>query len=84
MLRGLNTDLEWQGLTYHVQTEDWGETNPFLVTRIFRGGQVVCTIKTNYKTWVTLDLKARSSRLKTVLEDQHIESVKNIKNGSWS
>ena len=84
MLKGLNTDLEWQGLFYHIQTEDWGEKNPFLVTRIFKGGQVVRTIKTNYQNWLILDPEAYSSRLKAVLEDQHKESIENIKGGVWS
>ncbi|MCS6837860.1 MAG: hypothetical protein NZ480_03340 [Bdellovibrionaceae bacterium] len=34
--------------TYHVQTEDWGIENPFIVTRVFVQGAVVKTVKTPY------------------------------------
>ncbi|MCB0363979.1 MAG: hypothetical protein H6624_13175 [Bdellovibrionaceae bacterium] len=35
-------------MTYHVQTEDWGLANPYLVSRVFYNGAVVKSIKTAY------------------------------------
>ena len=46
---GLNSDLEVDGQPFHVQTEDWGWENPFIVTKIFSQGAVLKSIKTPYK-----------------------------------
>lgn len=46
MLKGFNSDLNVRGKMYHVQSEDWGSTNPYLVSRVFLNGAVVKTIKT--------------------------------------
>ena len=48
MQKGFNSDVNFQGQKYHIQTEDWGFQNPFLVSRIFRQGAVLRTIKTSY------------------------------------
>lgn len=48
MVKGFNSDLSIRGKTYHVQTEDWGSRNPFLVSRVFANGAVIKTIKTSY------------------------------------
>ena len=46
---GYNSDVSIEGVDYHVQTEDWGKANPYLVSRVFRHGAVVKSIKTSYK-----------------------------------
>ncbi|PWU22340.1 MAG: hypothetical protein C5B49_00870 [Bdellovibrio sp.] len=48
MVKGYNSDLNIRGKSYHVQTEDWGAANPFLVSRVFANGAVVKTVKTSY------------------------------------
>ena len=48
MEKGHNTDLEYKGLNYHIQTEDWGMDNPYLVSQIFSNGAVIKSIKTAY------------------------------------
>ncbi len=50
MLIGLNQNVEVEGLTYHVQTEDV-EDRQELVSQVFRSGQVLHTIRTPYKDW---------------------------------
>lgn len=45
---GLNSDLTIQSANFHVQTEDWGWRNPFIVTKVFLNGQVVKSIKSPY------------------------------------
>ncbi len=46
---GFNSDISIEGIDYHVQTEDWGKSNPFLVSRVFRHGAVLKSIKTSYQ-----------------------------------
>lgn len=48
MLKGYNSDIQVKGQEFHVQTEDWGQANPFVVTRVFKHGAVVQTFKTAY------------------------------------
>lgn len=48
MEKGFNSDLAVGGAIYHVQTEDWGFENPYLVTRVYRSGAVIDSIKTPY------------------------------------
>lgn len=48
MVKGLNTDLYLDGKQYHLQTEDWGRQNPYLVTRLYCQGAVVRTLKRSY------------------------------------
>ena len=46
---GLNSDISIESENYHVQTEDWGWRNPFIVTKVFLNGRVVKSIKSAYK-----------------------------------
>ena len=41
--------MNYQGFSYHVQTEDWGKAKPYFVSRIFLNGAVVKSIKTPYQ-----------------------------------
>jgi hypothetical protein len=83
MLSCENTDIEFNGKLYHVQTEDWGRDNPFVVTRVFSGGKVLGSIKTNYRSWLSLEDKIRSLKLRQILSQQHLESISKIKQGHW-
>jgi hypothetical protein len=67
MQKGFNSDLNVKGQKYHVQTEDWGYQNPFLVSRVFRNGAVVKTIKTAYETSNTSDAIQRALRAQHTL-----------------
>ena len=48
MEKGFNSDVQFLGIKYHVQTEDWGAANPYLVSRVFRDGAVLKSVKTSY------------------------------------
>jgi hypothetical protein len=46
--KGFNSDVIFKGLSFHVQSEDWGLENPYLVSRVYQNGAVVKSIKTPY------------------------------------
>ena len=81
MEKGFNSDLPigGSGESYHVQTEDWGFENPYLVTRVYRSGAVIESIKTPYSdvlrnrnAFVLLRNKtAMSEALQDAMRDQH-------------
>lgn len=71
MQKGYNSDIQVKGQTYHVQTEDWGSQNPFLVSRIFLNGAVVKTIKTPHDEALRGGAVKTTEALQTALKQQH-------------
>ena len=49
MEKGLNSTIIYSGKDYHIQTEDWGEDNPYLVSQVFQNGAVKKSFKTPYE-----------------------------------
>lgn len=83
MLKGKNTDLRCGERQFHVQTEDWGVENPFIVTRIFSSGRVVYTIKTDYKVWLEKSVERLEEKLQRALDIQHDDTLKEVRSGKW-
>jgi hypothetical protein len=69
--KGFNSDVAWQGSSYHVQTEDWGRQNPFLVSRVFRDGAVIKSIKTSYLEILPAGPVSESKAIKLAMKIQH-------------
>jgi len=80
MLKGYNSDIHVKGIDYHVQTEDWGQNNPFLVTRIFKHGAVLKTYKTPY-TEVLPNAHHDNTILEQALRLQHFRILDQIMRG---
>lgn len=75
MQKGFNTDIVIKGKTYHVQTEDWGQENPFLVSRVFCNGAVLKTIKTSYQEAL------KTGPLNVALRSQHSRILRELDEG---
>ena len=71
MQKGHNSDISVRGKTYHVQTEDWGSENPFIVSRIFCDGAVLKTVKTSHEEALKAGPVQNSEALKNALKRQH-------------
>lgn len=71
MQKGMNSDIQVRGKSYHIQTEDWGEKNPFLVSRIFSGGAVLKTVKTPYEEALRTESIKTVEALRNALRKQH-------------
>lgn len=69
MLTGFNTDITYDGVVYHVQTEDKGPANPLILSLVYVGGQILAAKRTYY----TKDLEegATAADLQKKLEKQH-------------
>ena len=48
MITGANTDVEYEGRTYHVQTEDKGRENPVVESLIYCQGEILGTRRHDY------------------------------------
>ena len=41
MITGYNTDIEHEGVIYHVQTEDKGLDSPIVLSLVYTGGAIL-------------------------------------------
>lgn len=48
MLTGFNTDVEYDGVVYHVQTEDKGLQTPFILSLVYTGGEILASKRSPY------------------------------------
>ena len=79
MITGLNTDVEYQGKIYHVQTEDAGRDHPTIMTILFHSGAILATRRTGYADLVnTGNLTAA---LKQLMSRQHKEMIRDLQAG---
>lgn len=52
MLTGFNTDVEYNGVVYHVQTEDKGLQTPFILSLVYTGGAILASKRSPYNDLV--------------------------------
>lgn len=71
MQKGFNSDITVRGRRYHIQTEDWGKQNPFVVSRVFCNGAVLKTIKTPYNTITLQGPTSADEVIRTAVQKQH-------------
>jgi hypothetical protein len=82
MITGLNTDIQHQGTTYHVQTEDTGRKNATIVTILFQSGAILATRKTSYADIVNAE--NLPAVLKDLMNDQHKKMIEDLQAGRIS
>lgn len=71
MQRGYNSDVQVRGQMYHVQTEDWGADNPYIVSRVYKNGAVLKSLKTPYSEFLLSHYDFDQDLIKVALRDQH-------------
>ncbi|HEY9284828.1 MAG TPA: hypothetical protein VIP46_15330, partial [Pyrinomonadaceae bacterium] len=65
MITGFNTDIEYEGVVYHVQTEDKGLETPVILSLVYVGGAILASKRSPYDDLITtgFDAAALSERL---------------------
>ncbi len=48
MITGFNTDIEFEGVTYHVQTEDKGVSSPMILSLVYNRGTILASKRVPY------------------------------------
>ena len=48
MITGYNTDVEHDGVVYHVQTEDKGLDSPLILSLVYSGGAILASKRSHY------------------------------------
>jgi len=79
---GFNSDVVYSGTNYHVQTEDWGVANPFVVTRVFQSGAVVLSLKTAYQDLPTRAYSLGRQAVRLGMRDQHQKVLDQLVSGA--
>ena len=81
MIVGFNHNVTYQGVGFHVQTEDGGLKRPQLVTLLYHGGTIIVSQKTTYADIIKVD------DLDQVVEDlakeQHKEMLRGLTKGKF-
>lgn len=81
MLSGINTDIQFKGEVYHVQTEDGGTNNPIITTLLFKGGAIFSSKKTNYAE--ILQSPSYQEVVKELMKEQHKNMVRDLTAGKF-
>jgi hypothetical protein len=65
VITGFNTDINYEGITYHVQTEDKGLDSPLILSLVYNGGTILASKRSPYEDLITagFDEKELAARL---------------------
>lgn len=65
VITGFNTDIPFEGVTYHVQTEDKGLDTPLILSLVYVGGAIIASKRTPYEDLLSkgFDEKVLTERL---------------------
>jgi hypothetical protein len=69
VLTGYNTDIEYAGTVYHVQTEDKGRSNPFVESLVYASGEILYSRRTPYHDLVERGVEPQA--VAAIMERQH-------------
>jgi hypothetical protein len=82
MITGFNTDVDYEGRVFHVQTEDKGQANPIIESLVYSGGEIVDSVGNSYKDLVDSGACTEAAVLK-LMEQQHQGLIREISNGKY-
>jgi hypothetical protein len=78
MLTGFNTDIKFNEVVYHIQTEPRKDAG--IETTVYVKGAVIHSLKTSYRELLNSP-DYSEDKLKRVLEDQHRQVIARIRGG---
>src|SRR5215831_6991843 len=81
VITGYNTDVKHNNRVFHIQTEDKGESTPYVESLVYVGGEILATRKTSYAALL------RSGRddkaVQELMEQQHRTMIAAIQRGRF-
>ena len=81
MITGFNTDVKYNGVVYHVQTEDKGAGNPLIETLIYKGGEILGSRRLPYSDLIKGP--GDEATITRLMEDQHKGMIMEVKRGRF-
>jgi TonB family protein len=82
MITGFNTDVEYNGRVFHVQTEEKGPSNPIVVSLVYCGGEIITSLEASYVELVETDELEEDEVLER-MKRQHQNLIREIRNGKF-
>ncbi len=79
VLTGYNTDIDYTGTTYHVQTEDKGRANPVVESLVYARGEILYSRRTSYQDLVEEEVE--NDAIAALMERQHHTISEAIRRG---
>lgn len=81
MVLGFNHNIMYKGEVFHVQTEDSGVEIPNIVTLLYRGGVILCSMKTSYADILKMD--NLEDVVEELMKEQHKSMMRRLKSGEF-
>jgi hypothetical protein len=82
MITGFNTDVEYEGRVFHVQTEDKGRDNPVVESLVYSGGEIVASRRASYAE-LAQSQGYSEAEVQKRMESQHQALIRDIRNGRF-
>jgi TonB family protein len=83
MLTGFNSDIEFHGRVFHVQTQEKGLADPVVESLVYCGGLVVTLVRFSYATLIDTPRYSDDAVLQ-LMEYQHRRMIRDIRNGKFA
>jgi hypothetical protein len=81
VITGYNTDVKHNTRVFHIQTEDKGESSPYIESLVYVGGQILATRKTSYADVVKNGRDDKA--IQELMEQQHRTMIAAIQRGRF-
>jgi hypothetical protein len=82
MITGFNTDVQYEGRVFHVQTEDRGLDNPVVESLVYTGGEIITSRRTAYDD-LTRSSDYSEGEVARRMESQHQALIREILSGRF-
>jgi hypothetical protein len=82
MITGFNTDVQYEGRVFHVQTEDRGQNNPVVESLVYTGGEIITSRKTAYADLIG-SAEFSEIELAKRMESQHQTLIREFLSGRF-
>jgi hypothetical protein len=80
-MSGYNTDIEHNGLMFHVQTQDQGMSAQYVESIVYKSGKVLASRRTYYTNF--LNNAALKDTIGKIIAEQHEGILKDISEGAF-
>ena len=81
MITGFNTDVKHKNRVFHIQTEDKGESNPYVESLVYVGGEILATKRTSYAEVVKGGRDDHA--VQDLMEQQHRTMIAAVQRGRF-
>jgi hypothetical protein len=82
MITGFNTDVDYEGRIFHVQTEDKGSANPVVESLVYTAGEIITSRRSSYGDLLRSP-EYSDAELARRMESQHQAIIREILSGRF-